>query len=200
MRWWAGVWAAAGVAVLVACGTSAGGPSGPSGGSGGATESSEGASTRASAVPSQPQFQSQSPSLSVRPTGGTPSENPSGSAAAPSPSAASCVSGRAEVNVSPGDAVVQRLCLRPGAVVSLVLEPRADDRRWTAVLSSAPVFVLVSGWRVDADGTARASLRCAGTRGGTAEVTARAKAPDVAGAARVAFTLHVDVLPYPTQG
>ncbi|WP_406179547.1 acetyl-CoA synthetase [Streptomyces canus] len=129
----------------------------------------------------------------MSPTGRSPSGNPSGSAA-------SCVSGRAEVHFSPGDAVVQRLCLRPGAVVSLVLEPRTDDRRWTAVLSSAPAFVLASGWRVDADGTARASLRCAGTRGGTAQVTARAKAPDVAGAARVAFTLHVDVLPYPTQG
>lgn len=196
MRWWAGVWAAAGVAVLVACGTSAGGPSGPSGGSGGATEPSGGASTRASAVPSP----TPSASSSVSPTGGSPSERPSGSAAVPSPSAASCVSGRAEVLFSPGDPVVQRLCLRPGAVVSLVLRPRADDRRWTAVRSSAPVFVLASGWRVDADGTARASLRCAGTRGGTAEVTARAKAPDVAGAARVAFTLHVDVLPYPTQG
>ncbi|MFF0090210.1 acetyl-CoA synthetase [Streptomyces canus] len=110
------------------------------------------------------------------------------------------MSGRAEVHFSPGDSVVQRLCLRPGAVVSLVLEPRADDRRWTAVLSSAPAFVLASGWRVDADGTARASLRSAGTRGGTAQITARAKAPDVAGAARVAFTLHVDVLPHPTQG
>jgi hypothetical protein len=178
MRWWAGVWAVAGVAVLVACGTSAGGPSepsGPSGGSGGATEPSGGASTRESAVPAS-----------------SPSPSPS--------SSVSCVSGRAEVLFSPGDAVVQRLCLRPGAVVSLVLEPRADDRRWTAVLSSAPAFVLASGWRVDADGTARASLRSAGTRGGTAQVTARAKAPDVAGAARVAFTLHVDVLPYPTQG
>lgn len=192
MRWWAGVWAVAGAAVLVACGTSAGGPTGPSGGSGGATEPSGGTSTRASAAPS--------PSPSVSPTGGSPSDNPSGSAAAPSPSAARCVSGRAEVLFRPGDAVVQRLCLRPGAVVSLVLEPRADDRRWTAVLSSAPAFVLASGWRVDADGTARASLRCAGTRGGTAQVTARAKAPDVAGAARVAFTLHVDVVPYPTQG
>jgi hypothetical protein len=85
-------------------------------------------------------------------------------------------------------------------VVSLVLDPRVDDKRWTAVRSSAPVFVVVSGWRVDADGTARASLRCAGTRGGTAEVTAKAKAPDVAGASRVAFTLHVDVVPYTTQG
>ncbi len=196
MRCWAGVWAAAGVAVLVACGTSAGGPSGPSGGSGGATEPSGGASTRASAVPSP----SPTPSSSVSPTGGSPSEHPSGSAGVPSPSAASCVSGRTEVLFSPDDPVVQRLCLRPGAVVSLVLRPRADDRRWTAVRSSAPVFVLASGWRVDADGTARASLRCAGTRGGTAEVTARAKAPDVAGAARVAFTLHVDVLPYPTKG
>ncbi|MFF0018891.1 acetyl-CoA synthetase [Streptomyces sp. NPDC005374] len=95
---------------------------------------------------------------------------------------------------------MQPLCVRPGAVVSLVLKPRADDRRWTAVRSSAPVFVVVSGWQVDADGTARAALRCAGTRGGTADVTVRAKAPDVAGAARVALTLRVDVVPYPTQG
>ncbi|MFC4506206.1 MULTISPECIES: acetyl-CoA synthetase [Streptomyces] len=136
----------------------------------------------------------------MSPTGRSPSGNPSESATAPAPSAASCASGHAEVSVSPGDAVVQRLCVRPGAVVSLALEPRVDDKRWTAVQSSAPVFVLVSGWKVDADGTARASLRCAGTRGGTAEVTAKAKAPDVAGTARVAFTLQVDVVPYTTQG
>jgi hypothetical protein len=85
-------------------------------------------------------------------------------------------------------------------VVSLILRPRTDDKRWTGVLSSAPVFVLVSGWKVAADGTARASVRCAGTRGGTADVTVSAKAPDVAGAARVAFTLRVRVVPYTTQG
>lgn len=159
MRWWAGMWAVAGVAVLMACGTSAGGLSG-------------GAPTR------------------------------SGSAAASPPSAADCTAaaGRVEVLFRPGDAAAQRLCVRPGAVVSLVLEPRVDDKRWTAVRSSVPALVLVSGWRVDADGTARASLRCAGTRGGTAEVTAPAKAPDVTGAARVAFTLHLDVLPHTTRG
>ena len=85
-------------------------------------------------------------------------------------------------------------------MVALVLAPRADDKRWTTVRSSAPVFVLPSGWRVDADGTGRASLRCAGTRAGTAKVTALAKAPDVAGAARVAFTLDVTVVPYPREG
>ncbi|MFF7468888.1 acetyl-CoA synthetase [Streptomyces sp. NPDC008092] len=85
-------------------------------------------------------------------------------------------------------------------MVSLVLEPRVDDRRWTGVRSSAPVFAVPSGWRLDADGTARASLRCAGTRGGTAVVSVTAKAPDVAGAARVAFILSVSVVPYPTPG
>jgi hypothetical protein len=84
-------------------------------------------------------------------------------------------------------------------VVSLVLRPRTDGTRWTAVRSSAPVFVLVSGRRVDADGTARAVLRCASTRAGAAEVTAAAKAPDVAGAADVAFTLEVHVVPYPKE-
>jgi hypothetical protein len=68
------------------------------------------------------------------------------------------------------------------------------------VHSSAPASVLVSGWRLDTDGTARASLRCAGTRAGAAEVTASAKAPDVAGAARVAFTLDVSVVPYAREG
>ncbi|MFI0966502.1 hypothetical protein ACH4S8_34685 [Streptomyces sp. NPDC021080] len=58
----------------------------------------------------------------------------------------------------------------------------------------------MSGWHVDAVGTARASLRCAGTRGGTAEITATAKAPDVAGAARGAFTLDVSVVPHTPQG
>jgi hypothetical protein len=84
-------------------------------------------------------------------------------------------------------------------MVSLTLEPRADDKRWVAVRSSAPVFVVASGWQVSGDGSARASLRCAGTRGGTAEVTALAKAPDVAGAAKVVFTLEVSVVPYTTE-
>jgi hypothetical protein len=69
-----------------------------------------------------------------------------------------------------------------------------------APLSSAPVFVVVSGWQSEADGSAHASLRCAGTRGGTARITATAKAPDVAGAAHVALTLDVSVVPYPTRG
>lgn len=84
--------------------------------------------------------------------------------------------------------------------MALVLKSRTDDKRWTAVQSSAPVFALVSEWQPESDGSARASLRCAGTRGGTAKITATAKAPDVAGAARVAFTLHVSVVPYTTQG
>ncbi|MEU2233941.1 acetyl-CoA synthetase [Streptomyces vietnamensis] len=63
-----------------------------------------------------------------------------------------------------------------------------------------PVFVLASGWRVEKDGTARAELRCASTRAGAAEVTAPAKALDVAGAARVAFTLGVSVVPYAKEG
>ncbi|MCX5049287.1 MULTISPECIES: acetyl-CoA synthetase [unclassified Streptomyces] len=85
-------------------------------------------------------------------------------------------------------------------MVTLVLKSRTDDKRWTAVQSSAPIFALVSEWQLEADGSARASLRCAGTRGGTARITASAKAPDVAGAARVAFTLDVSVVPYTTQG
>jgi hypothetical protein len=105
-----------------------------------------------------------------------------------------------QVTVSPGDSPVRQLCVRPGTVVSLVLEPRVDDRRWTAVHSSAVAFVVAAGWRVDADGTARATLRCAGARGGTAKVTVLAKAPDVAGAARAAFTLNMSVVPYPKEG
>ncbi|MFF4732558.1 hypothetical protein ACFY3M_46460 [Streptomyces mirabilis] len=48
---------------------------------------------------------------------------------------ASCFAGRVEVTVSPGDAVERRLCVRTGAMVSVTLRPRADDRRWTAVRS-----------------------------------------------------------------
>lgn len=165
MRWCAGVWTVVGVAVLVACGTSAG--------------------------------RSPSSSSSVSPTGRSPSAAPSGT---PSASPVNCASGRVEVTVSPGHAVVQRLCVRPGTVVSLVLEPRVDDKRWRAVRSSAPVFAVVSGWKANTDGTARASVRCAGTRGGTANITATAKAPDLAGAPRVVFTLDLSVVPYTTQG
>ncbi|MFE2703760.1 acetyl-CoA synthetase [Streptomyces mirabilis] len=113
---------------------------------------------------------------------------------------ASCFAGRVEVTVSPGDAVERRLCVRTGAMISVTLRPRADDRRWTAVRSAAPAVVLVSGWRVDADGTGRAALRCASVRGGAAGITVTAKAPDVAGAARTAFTLRVSVVPYAKEG
>jgi hypothetical protein len=131
---------------------------------------------------------------------GAPSGSRSAGPSGNTPTPRGCATGHTEVTVSPGDAVARRLCVRPGTVVSLVLKPRTDDKRWTAVRSSAPVFVLASGWRLNQDGTARASLRCAGTRGGTAEITALAKAPDVAGAARVSLTLDVSVVPYPTQG
>ncbi|MFD4552975.1 hypothetical protein ACFWP5_01390 [Streptomyces sp. NPDC058469] len=132
-------------------------------------------------------------------TSGSRSVEPSPPTSTPA-SAGSCSAGRAEVTVSPGAPVEQRLCVRPGTVVSLVLKPRTDDKRWTALRSSAPVFVVVSGWQLAPDGSAHASLRCAGTRGGTAKITAAAKAPDVAGAARVAFTLDVSVVPYTAQG
>ncbi|WP_406438388.1 hypothetical protein OHB14_54415 [Streptomyces sp. NBC_01613] len=179
MRWWAGAWLIAGTVVLAACGTSTGG--------GAAGEVSGSSSARpSSAAPTH---------ASASPTGG----NPSKSVTTPSASAGSCAAGHAEVSVVPGDAVEQRLCVRPGTVVSLVLRPRTDDKRWTAVHSSVPALVLLSGWRLDADGTAHASLRCAGTRGGRAEITALAKAPDVAGAARGAFTLRVTVTPWTTQ-
>jgi hypothetical protein len=172
-----------GVVVLAACGaaTGRGSAAGPPPANR-PTQPSAGASTRTS-VPGSP-------------TG----DSSSAPAAAPSGSVVGCAAGHAEVTVAPGAAVAQRLCVRPGTVVSLVLKPRTDDKRWTTVRSSTPVFVLPSGWQVDTDGTARASLRCAGTRVGTAKVTALAKAPDVAGAARVAFTLDVTVVPYPREG
>lgn len=120
--------------------------------------------------------------------------------ASPSATSGRCAAGHVDVAVGPGDAVARRLCVRPGTVVTLVLRPRTDDKRWTAVHSSAPAFVLVSGWQVRGDGTARASLRCAGTRAGAAVVGVSAKAPDVAGAARVAFSLYVSVVPYGKEG
>ncbi|MFF8406823.1 acetyl-CoA synthetase [Streptomyces sp. NPDC015684] len=132
----------------------------------------------------------------------SPGVSAPGSPAVPGSSAASgrCLAGRAELAVSPGDPVRRRLCVRPGTVVTLVLRPRPDDKRWKTVRSSAPALVVASGWRLDADGTAHATLRCAGTRGGEALVTVTAGAPDVAGAARPAFTLDVRVVPYAREG
>ncbi|WP_328552941.1 MULTISPECIES: hypothetical protein [unclassified Streptomyces] len=191
MRWWAGGWVVAGVLVLAACGAATGGGSGdgPSGGrSARSPGPSSGAPTRASGAPSS--------AAPASPAG----HGPATSAVPPSASPGTCAAGRTKVGVTPGDAPGRHLCVRPGTVLSLVLAPRDDDKRWTGARSSAPVFVLVSGWKVAADGTARASVRCAGTRGGTADVTVSAKAPDVAGAPRVAFTLRVTVVPYTTRG
>ncbi|MFE7861430.1 hypothetical protein [Streptomyces sp. NPDC057403] len=187
MRWWTGAWVLAAVLALAACGSSDGG------GRASGSPSGSPSTGPASGTPTPP---SPAPSSSAPP----PSSTPSASAASPSPSATGCVAGLTRVTVEPGDPVQRRLCVRPGTVISLVLRPRVDDKRWTDVRSSAPVFVVVTGWRVDADGTAHATLRSAGTRGGSARVTAPAKAPDVAGAARVAFTLDVTVTPYPREG
>ncbi|WP_020133480.1 hypothetical protein [Streptomyces sp. 351MFTsu5.1] len=92
------------------------------------------------------------------------------------------------------------MCVRPGTVVSLVLSPRTDGKRWTAVRSSAPALVLVTGRQVAADGAAHVSLRAAGTRGGSARITVSAKEPDLAGAGGVGFTLDVTVTPYAREG
>lgn len=178
MRWWTVGCAAAAVVLLVGCGASAGRgggsgasrPASPSGGGGG--------------------------------TSGSPAAPAStaGGARSPSAPAARCAAGTVDVAVSPGDPVRRELCVRPGAVVRLVLRPREDDKRWTGVTSSAPALLLVSGWQVDPDGSARATLRCAGTRGGAARATVSAKAPDVAGAPRGVFTLDVNVVPYTRNG
>lgn len=180
MRWVTGGWIVAGAFVLAACGGSAGTPA-----AGRSATPSGGTPSRTSG------------------TAPRPSAAPSSTAPGPSPSSTvsgGCLAGRVEVVVRPGDGAGRRLCVRPGAVVSLVLGARSDDRRWTAVRSSAPVLVVVSGWRVGGDGTGYATLRCAGARGGAAQVTVSAKAPDVAGAAGVAFTLDVTVVPYGREG
>ncbi|MET8586610.1 hypothetical protein ABZX39_37985 [Streptomyces collinus] len=199
MRGWTGGWKAAVVVVLLAgCGAPAGGGGtgadpGPSGSAGTGTGPAESGSSGPDR-PSRPARSSPS-----GPGGSAPSR-PTHAPGPPSAPAGGCAAGRAEIIVSPGGPVRQRLCVRPGTVVTLVLRPRPDDRRWTAVRSSAPALVAPADWRVDADGTAHAVLRCAGTRGGGAEVTAAARAPDVAGAARPAFTLRLDVVPYAREG
>ncbi|MFE1886763.1 hypothetical protein [Streptomyces diastatochromogenes] len=172
MRWWALGCAVAAVVVLAGCGA-------PAGGGGAAGTGTSGSGSPAGASTS---------------SGGAATPTSAASA-----SSASCAAGHVQVAVSPGDRVRQ-LCLRPGAVVTLVLRPRVDDKRWTGVVSSAPALVVPAGWQVDADGTAHATLRCAGTRGGAARVTVSAKAPDVAGAPRGVFTLDVNVVPYPQNG
>ncbi|MFF7969911.1 hypothetical protein [Streptomyces sp. NPDC007905] len=191
MRWWAGGWVAAVVVVLLAgCGAPAGGGSGASAGPSESRGAGPSESPGGSAGPSESRSERPSPSTRA----------PSSPSVSASASAEKCAARQAEVTVSPGGPVRQRVCVRPGTVVTLVLRPRVDDKRWTGVRSSAPALVLPSGWRVAADGTAHATLRCAGTRGGAVEITAAARAPDVAGAARTAFTLDVDVVPYAREG
>ena len=180
MRWWRiGGCVIALVGVLAGCGTSDTGGSAAKG-------PSEGPSRGTSAGTSAP--------TSVPPSSQAPS------ASAPQPSAGNCLSGQVELTVSPGDPVRRPVCVRSGTAVFLILSPRIDGKRWTAVRSSAPALVLVSGLRVAADGTAHISLRTAGTRGGSAEIGVSAKEPDVAGTGGVAFTLAVTVTPYAREG
>jgi len=184
MRWWRiGGCVIALVGVLAGCGTSDTGGSatqGPSESPSGRTPAGSPTATSSSVTPS--------------------SQAPSASASPPPASGAGCVAGRAQITVSPGDPVRRPVCVRPGTVVSLVLSPRTDGKRWTAVRSSAPALVLVTGRQVAADGTAHVSLRAAGTRGGSAEITVSAKEPDLAGTGGVGFTLAVTVTPYAREG
>lgn len=188
MRRWAVGWMVAGMVAIAACSSSADGDAGAGPSGSRSVKPPTGASARMPAGPST--------SETASPTAG----NPSAPAGTPSSAVPGCAAGHVKVAVSPGDRGGRQLCVRPGTGISLVLQPRADDKRWRDVHSSAPVFILVSGWRVDADGTAHATLRCAGTRAGNAKITALAKAPDVAGAADGAFTLAISVVPYPRQG
>ncbi|WP_333775244.1 hypothetical protein [Streptomyces sp. IBSBF 3136] len=195
MRGWGGGRRAAVVVVLLAgCGAPAGGGTGAGPGPSESAGTGTGAGQSGSSGPARPSHAQ--PSAPARSTPSLPTRAP-GSPSAP---ADGCAAGRAEVTVSPGGPLRQRLCVRPGTVVTLVLRPRLDDRRWTGVRSSAPALVVPAGWHVDGDGTAHAVLRCAGTRGGGAEVTAAARAPDVAGAARPAFTLRLDVVQHAQEG
>ncbi|SEE20201.1 hypothetical protein SAMN05216532_7313 [Streptomyces sp. 2231.1] len=182
MRWWTLGGAVAAIVVVAGCGASSerGGQAGAS--AGGSARQPESASSAQRSSPPGPPV---SPGVSVP-----------GSSAVPG----RCLAGRAELAVSPGDPVRRRLCVRPGTVVTLVLRPRVDDKRWERVRSSAPALVVASGWRLEADGTAHAALRSAGARGGEARVTVAARAPDVAGAARPVFTMDVRVVPYPREG
>jgi len=109
-----------------------------------------------------------------------------------------CAAGRTELIVGEGAPREERLCVRPGTVVSLVLLARAGER-WTAVASSAPALALPFGWRVAADGTAHTAVRCAVVRAGRADITVTARAPDLAGPAPVGFTLRLSVLPRPKE-
>jgi len=88
----------------------------------------------------------------------------------------------------------ESLSVRPGAVVSLFLRARAVGN-WAGIVSSAPTLALPTGWRVDPDGTAYAAVRCAGARGGKADITVTTQAPDPAGPAPVAFILRLSVVP-----
>lgn len=195
MRWcWAAWVTAAVVGLLAGCGAPTGGGSeahtGVPQSQGGGTGPSDGVSTGTGP--------SDGGSLRPSPSTHTAASPPSPSASLPP--TGKCAAGHVEVAVSPGDPVRRELCVRPGAVVTLVLRPRVDDKRWTGVQSSAPALVVPSGWRPELDGTTHAVLRCAGTRGGAARVTVSAKAPDVAGAPQGVFTLDVSVAPYARSG
>jgi hypothetical protein len=187
MRWWTAGWMVAGVVALAACSASPGNRS-----AGAPSENHSMEPTTSSAPPASPVPAAPPSTRTQSPTG----PSPSAPAPSSSPSATGCVAGQTEITITPSDPPRRQLCARPGTTVSRVLQPRTDHKRWKAVHSSAPIFVLVSGWRVDADGTAHASLRCAGTRGGSAIITALAKAPAASGSAHGVFALDMTVIHY----
>lgn len=80
------------------------------------------------------------------------------------------------------DASVQRLCVRPGATVTVILPSRPGG--WPPPHSSSPMLATVTGTAVDPDGSVRVTVRAART--GAATVTWGAEGAEL-------FTLQLDV-------
>lgn len=140
-----------------------------------------------------------------RPTGpaaGRPTSAPAATSRAPEATASATLSrgaGRLAVTVHPDAPALQRLTVRPRAVVSLVLRPR-PGLRWTSLTSDAPSHAIVSRWRIDADGSAHAEISA--TRGGSAVISARARSMDSTDVESdpPRWRLRLAVAPVPIQG
>ncbi len=187
MRWWAVGWMVAGLVAIAGCSSSSEGDAaaGPSGSR--SVKPPTGASARTPAGPST--------SETASPTAG----NPSAPAGTPSSAVPGCAAGHVKVAISPGDerrtAAVR--CVRGRGYLSSC-SPGQTTSGGEACRARRPCCpcIRMAG---DADGTAHATLRCAGTRAGKAKITALVKAPDVAGAVDGALR-WTSAGAYPRQG
>ncbi|MEU6896148.1 hypothetical protein ABZ934_31260 [Streptomyces sp. NPDC046557] len=104
-----------------------------------------------------------SPSISVPPARTGMASSSSSSASSTSevtPSPDGCVSASVTITMRPGELAAQRLCVKVGTAVTVIVPP-GPSGAWPGPRTSGPMSATITATTTDPDGTGRVTLRAA---------------------------------------